>query len=383
MSKNIIEPYGGILIDRRVDKTYVLEELKQYRSIVMNALQAAEFERISDGSFSPLEGFMNVDDCMSVLERRTLANGLIWPIPIIFPIANHKIDDVKAGEKITLKTEYDGIVGVIEVEDVYELNLDGAVKKIYGTGDKNHPGVNRMYEEGNRFIGGKVSAIRLPYNPIREHCCSPKMIRDEIVKRGWENIAGFQTRNVPHMAHEYIQRVVLEMMDGLLIHPIIGWKKKGDFKPSVIIRAYEKLVNEFYRRDHVIFSCLSATMFYAGPLEAVLHAIIRRNYGCSHFIVGRDHAGVGSYYGKYDAHKIFDKIGDIGIKPLRMHGPYYCKECEMIVTEKVCSHKAIHHDEISGTKLRNMIMNGEMPPKEWMRPEISKSILEESDPFIN
>jgi len=266
----------------------------------------------------------------------------------------------------------------MDVRDTYSPDKRKAAKHIFGTLSKNHPGVAKFLSAGDTFLGGDIWLVRKNSYPFHGFNLTPSQVRAMVRLKKWDTIAGFQTRNIPHRAHEFLQKIGLSLVDGILIHPIIGWKKKGDFNPEVIIKSYQILIRHYYPKDKVIFSGLATAMRYAGPLEAVFHAIIRKNFGCTHFIVGRDHAGVGGFYDKYAAHRIFDKFPDLGIVPLLLNGPYYCKRCMSVVSDKICPHQGKHDIEISGTLIRDMIKKHKRIPEYYLRKEISDYIYRQA-----
>jgi len=334
--------------------------------------------RLGDGTLSPLTGFMEEQTALSVIEQLRLPSGLPWPIPILLPIG----DATPTGDDVLLCNPSGTPVGHLQLTSVFTLDLDQVTRQVFGTTDPSHPGVAYMRGNGNRFAAGRVSILETAHetNPLS---LGPAEMREQIAARGWRTVTGFQTRNVPHRAHEYLQRVALEVSDGLLIHPIVGWKKVGDYRPEVICEAYQELIAHHLNAERVIFSLLQANMFYAGPREALLHAIMRKNYGCSHFIVGRDHAGVGGFYDLYAAHRIFEQFDDLGVVPLRLCGPHYCHACQGIVTEKVCPHPESEHEEVSGTRLRDMLTSGITPPEHLMREVVANTIMTFDQPFID
>jgi len=362
-----IKPHGGQLVNRVVDKKIDTEGLPK---INVDDDSVLEIEKIATGVFSPLEGFMCHDDYINVLNNKRLSNNLPWTIPIILP----SNDDVKEGQEYLLINNNKELA-VLYLEDKYEYDKKELARKVYATEDINHPGVKKVFEMPNYLLGGKIDVLEKPTLRFGSYDLTPKQTREIFRENNWKTIAGFQTRNVPHRAHEYLQKIALEIVDGLLIHPLIGWKKKGDFSPEAILRSYEVLIKNYYPKNRVVLAALTTAMRYAGPREAIFHAIIRKNYGCTHFIVGRDHAGVGNYYGKYDAHKIFDEFEDLDIKPLLLCGPYYCKKCKNIVTEKICPHD--DKIDISGTDIRDCVGNGKKIPKELMRPEVAKILTKD------
>lgn len=378
----LIKPHGGKLIERVLNKKEIeklSEEAKEYPKIEIELDDILEIYNIATGAFSPLEGFMNENDYFSVLREGRLSNGIIFPIPIILPISKKELENVKTGEEVLLTDHKQNLVGLITIEDKYEYNKEELAKKVFKTTERKHAGVDHYHKKHDFAVGGKIKLIDIPGKEemFLETDKTPKEVRKIISKRGWKTCVGFQTRNVPHRAHEYLQKAALEMFDGILIHPLVGKKKKGDFKPHAIIQGYETLIKNYYNPNRVIFSTITTLMRYAGPREAVFHSILRQNFGCTHFIIGRDHAGVGGYYGKYDAHKIFEQFSDLKITPVRLNGPRYCYKCESITTEKTCPHDKENIKEISGTEIRTLVLENKQIPKELMREEVSKILKKE------
>jgi sulfate adenylyltransferase len=329
---------------------------------------------IKEGVFSPLDKFMNYNDLNSVVCTNRLENDEIWSIPIIQPIEDITYPEIREGDEYDLSFEEDndklGIVGTIKVEEKYKIDKHNIAEKVFKTLDKRHPGVNLLFKGPNYAVSGKLKFCEENLKIKDEFHLSPEETKKKFKQNGWKTIVGFQTRNVPHLAHEYLQRCGLEMVDGLFLQPINGWKKLGDYRAEIVFEAYKNLINYYYPKNRVLLCSLSTAMRYAGPREALFHAAIRRNYGCTHFIVGRDHAGVGDYYGKYDAHKIFENFEDIGIIPMLLCEPFYCKKCDMMATEKTCLHEDSQRIHMSGTYIRNSILNGGKIPEKIMRKEV-------------
>jgi sulfate adenylyltransferase len=343
---------------------------KPYKKITLNYDSVLDLANIAHGVYSPIEGFMDRRDFNSVLSRMRLENGQPWTIPICLIASNEDSRGLSRGETAFLCQEDGRKVGLIEIEDIFSINRNIWAKKVFGTERREHPGVRKVFESTAKAIGGKVWLIEEPKFAFHEYNLSPIEVRRIKEERGWQTMAGFQTRNIPHRAHEYQQKLALQIADGLLIHPIIGWKKDGDFRPEVIIDAYKVLIEKYFPRKRVIFSGLATAMRYAGPREAVFHAIIRKNYGCTHFIVGRDHAGVGGFYDKYDAHRIFERLPDLGITPLLLREPYYCRRCQEMVSDKICPHGPKWHEKISGTQIRECLGKGADIPEHVIRKEV-------------
>ena len=323
------------------------------------------------GVYSPLDYFVGSSDLISIAKDLRLKKGSFYPLPIYMPLRDENLSDKVFGERVEMI--YDNtLVGFINILEVYEPDKYDLCINLFGTRDKNHPGVKYFLDEPNYFISGKPEILKAPEFTNDEHFKSPAQVRSEKSKRGFKSLAGFQTRNVPHRAHEHLQRTSLEICDGILIHPLVGWKKKGDFSKEAIVRAYKILIDNFYPKDNVIFSLFYSPMFYAGPREALFHAIVRKNFGCTHFIVGRDHAGVRNFYKLYEAHQIASKFAHlIDIEFLLLRGPYYCKECGCIVTDKNCRHNKDMVFKISGSDVRRSIINEEDLPSWLIRPQIA------------
>ncbi|RPF50702.1 sulfate adenylyltransferase [Aquisalibacillus elongatus] len=369
-----ITAHGGQLINRfRSDDD--LDSIKT--EIIIDLFTLFDLECLAIGAFSPLKGFMTEQDYQSVIHRMRLHNGLLWPIPITLSISKDDVPNVLSSEKV--KLVYDQTVfGVMEVSDVFEADLPKEAELVYGTTDLSHPGVKRLFKESPIYVGGNITMVKRPPRIIDEkYYVDPIDTRMELDRRNWRRIVGFQTRNPIHRAHEYIQKSALESMDGLFIHPLVGETKQDDLPPAIRMKSYEVLVNQFYSKNHTILQAYPANMRYAGPREAVFHAIVRQNYGCTHFIVGRDHAGVGDYYGTYDSQKIFEQLhpDDLEIKPLFFEHSFYCKKCQTVASIKTCPHEMEDRLVLSGTKVREMLRKGIFPPSEFSRQEVIEILI--------
>ena len=341
-----------------------------------------DIENIADGIFSPLEGFVGEEDFQSILKSGHLKNELAWTIPIVLDVDELTATKLKDAIEIALKNNNE-YFGILHVNEVYPFDKLSMVKAIYNTDDPKHPGVKKTLEMKNRLIGGKIEVIRriIPSH-TRKFRMRPLDTRSEIQKRGWKTVVGFQTRNVPHIAHEMLQKAALNIYDGLFVNPLIGKKKSGDFKDEVILGAYEALLQNYYPKTRAMLVSLHTEMRYAGPKEAVHHAIMRKNFGCSHFIIGRDHAGVGNYYPPYAAHRIFNDFPDLEIVPILFPNFYYCKKCIGYANERNCPHDPELREELSGTKMRKMVLSGEIPAEHLMRPEVSRIIVSYNNPLL-
>ncbi|MGZ5310277.1 MAG: sulfate adenylyltransferase [Solirubrobacterales bacterium] len=349
------------------------------KQLQLNERQTADFEMIGNGGFAPLTGPQGAADWKSVVENMTLSGdraGEYWPIPITLATDL----DASEGDTVALTSDEGKALGTLKVEEVFERDIDAEADGVYRTTDSEHPGVATLHEEGSRCLAGTYEVDALPDHEeaFTERQLSPAESKQAFADRGWRTIVAFQTRNPIHRAHEYVTKTALEITDGLMIHPLIGKTKEGDIPAEVRMRCYEVLMDDYYPNDRVILNVFPSKMHYAGPREAVLHAIARRNYGCTHFIVGRDHAGVGDYYGTYDAHEIFRDmdIDKLGIQPLFFEHSFWCNHCEGMASGKTCPHDPSEHVHLSGTKVREMLDNGEIPPQEFSRPEVAQILID-------
>jgi len=378
------KPHGGRLINRVLEgrrKEYRLREAKELPFILLDDQEYRDLENISIGVYSPLSGFMVSEDLDSVLRDMRLSNDLPWTLPIILDISREELKRFKEGDEVALV--YRGkIVGLLNVEEIYSYDKKIYVEKVFKTRDPAHPGVKRVLGYKELLVGGEIDLIDFYKDNFIDYHLTPKETRLLFRERGWKTIVGFQTRNAPHLGHEYVQKTALTFVDGLFINPVIGRKKKGDFKDKVILEAYKTLIKNYYPKNTVVLSIVRYEMRYAGPREAVHHAIMRKNFGCTHFIIGRDHAGVGNYYGPYEAQDIFFEFPDLGIIHLFFREFFYCRKCGGIANEKTCPHSMEDRVFISGTEIREDLRNGVLPPKEMMRPEVAKTILSMDNPFI-
>ncbi len=372
----LLPPHGGQLIDRTGAKS---DGADSGTSIVLSAHQQCDFEMIATGAMSPLDGFMGEADFNSVCENMTLAGGAVWPIPITCAVDAATADKIGVGDRVTLKDDKDRLLGFLTVTEKFKPDKQLAAAKVYQAPDAEHPGVKVMLGEGETCIAGPIDAVTTRHDPMFvEHRMTPAQTRAEFERRGWSTVVAFQTRNPIHRAHEYLTKCALEITDGLLIHPLMGATKDGDIAPEVRMKCYNVLIEKYYNPDHTMLSIMPAAMRYAGPREAVLHAILRQNYGCSHIIIGRDHAGVGTYYGTYDAQKIFETLaeGALEITPLMFEHAAWSKTAGGMVSGK--TFPKISGDQIflSGTKVREMLVRGERPPIEFTRTEVADILIE-------
>ncbi len=377
-------PHGGRLIDRLVpekDRPRYEEEAEELTAIPVSDEVRKDFESIAYGIFSPLEGPLLRDDYLSVLERGRLSDDLPWTFPIVLDVSEEAASGIAEGDDVAVSREGEPFA-VLHVEEKYRLDRKEHALKVFKTLDTAHPGVARTLGMGSVLLGGRIDLFRETPGKFPRYRLKPKETRFLFKARGWRTVAGFQTRNAPHLGHEYVQKTALAFVDGLFINPLIGRKKPGDFRDEAIIDAYEALLSHYYLRDAAVLVTLEMEMRYAGPREAIFHAIVRKNFGCTHFIVGRDHAGVGSYYGPYEAQEKFDEYPDLGIAPLFFRSFFYCRKCGGVENDKVCPHGPEDHIAFSGTRMRQLLMRGERPSREMMRPEVVDAILRHPDPFV-
>ncbi len=377
----LINPHGGTLVNREVtghERTRLIEESAEMSRIKLSARAISDLELIAIGAFSPLEGFLNYSNYHTVVRSMCLASGAPWTIPITLAVSAAEANQLREGTDVALY-EGDHLLAVLHLAEKFTYDKKREAESVYRTTDEAHPGVRVLYEQGDWLLGGRISLVNRPRNlTFTEYRKDPAETRALFQERGWRRVVAFQTRNPVHRAHEYIQKCALEIADGLLLHPIVGETKSDDVPADVRMRSYEAILNHYYPPTRTLLSVLPAAMRYAGPREAVFHALVRKNYGCSHFIVGRDHAGVGNYYGTYDAHHIFDEFEphELGITPLFFDHTFYCRACAGMASTKTCPHENSQHVTLSGTRVRELLGAGELPPVEFSRPEVARVLFE-------
>ena len=381
MINQLIAPHGGELVLNMAgenERAELQERARSLPQILVGSRQLADLEMLAIGAYSPLGGFMKRADYLGVVNDMHLANGLPWTVPITLSATSEQAATLKEGSQAALLNEHGTLQAVMTIEEKYGYDKQHEASKVYRTTDEAHPGVNAMYQQGDILLGGPVRVVALQNQTFAQYRYTPGQSRQLFVERGWKRVVGFQTRNPVHRAHEYIQKCALETVDGLFLHPLVGDTKGDDIPAHVRMRCYEVLLANYYPTDRVILGVLPAAMRYAGPREAIFHALMRKNYGCSHFIVGRDHAGVGNYYGTYDAHYIFAEFDParLGITPMFFDHTFFCRSCDSMASSKTCPHGDDHHVTLSGTKVRQMLQAGEIPPREFSRPEVAKVLIE-------
>ena len=382
----MIKPHGGTLINKelpRIEKERIMGEINEYKKIIVRPETLKVIKNICFGVFSPLEGFINENDFHYVLDTMYLENNIAWPFPITLDVSEEEIKNIEVDEKIILTNSSTTPIALMSVETIFDYDKKQYAEKTYGTLNQNHPGVNSVFNYKEKLLGGEIFLINEPKSTFPDLDLKPIETRVLFKEKGWDKVVAFQTRNPPHIGHEYVQKAGLTYVDGLFINPVIGKKKIGDFLDEVIINAYKVLIKEYYPKDRVVLSTFETEMRYAGPKEAIFHAIARKNYGCDHIIIGRDHAGVGDYYGPYDAHKIFEQFPDLGIEPIKFRSFSKCSKCGSVVNDKICPHPPEMQNFFAGRKIREALQSGNPPDPEVMRPEVAKVILEYENPFVS
>jgi sulfate adenylyltransferase len=369
-TERLIRPHGGELVDRTGDRPGDLDSLDV---VVLTSREVSDLDMIGSGALSPLEGFMGREDYERVVEEMRLASGLPWALPVCLAV-----DEAPQGDRVALADVGGRKLAVLEVAEVYDYDRHREAENCFRTTDEAHPGVARLYAQKPKYLAGSVTVFERPEPEFAELALDPRDTRAAFAERGWRRVVGFQTRNPIHRAHEYLTKVALETVDGLLIHPLVGDTKGDDVPVDVRVACYRTLIDDYYPADRVLLSAFPAAMRYAGPREAVWHAICRKNYGCSHFIVGRDHAGVGDYYGSYDAQLIFDEFEphELDIEPMFFEHSFWCNACGSMASAKTCPHDKDQHVFLSGTKVRELLASGEVPPTEFTRPEVAVVLIE-------
>ncbi|WP_324759640.1 sulfate adenylyltransferase [Haloarcula montana] len=380
----MIEPHGGQLVDRRAGG----ERAEELRSRVdggpiinLSEPQYQDLWNVAFGRYSPLTGFLTQNDFLKVVNDLMLEDGTVWPLPVILDIDAETASALPVSEQVGLQSPSGKLIGVLEVADVYRYNEHKTARQVFGSTDGDHPGVARLFDREEFLVGGDVTVFGEPRSHIP--ALTPAETRVLFRHNSWNRVAGFQTRNAPHRAHEYLQKTALEGVDGLLIHPKVGEKKAGDYTDDALLGAYQSLIDAYFPESIVALSTFPCQMRYAGPREAVFDALVRKNHGCTHFVVGRDHAGVGEHYGEFAAQEIFDKIGDVGIKPLFYQHAFYCGECDGMASTKTCPHDDTDRIHPSGSEIRATLRRGKRPPETMMRSDVADYLMQREDIFVD
>ena len=382
--KPLVPPHGGRLLPLAIpegaDRDQVRNECRGLPQVRMSSKEVSDVIMMASGAFTPLAGFLRRDDYQGVVRDMRLAGGLLWPIPVTLAVTEEEAGRIAEGSRVALVDGETGeLVARMSVEDKYSYSREEEARMVFGTEDHAHPGVEKIFKQGSLYLGGPVEALSEGGYPDKyPEYARPAETRALFEQRGWSTVAALQTRNPLHRSHEYLVKIAMEVCDGVLLHPIVGALKKGDIPADVRMKCYQVLLERYYPRERLALKVYPMEMRYAGPREALLHAIIRQNFGCSHLIVGRDHAGVGKYYGPFDAQVIFDRLepGDLAIQPLKLDNTFWCRRCGEMASLKTCPHTEADRLSISGTELRTMLAEGRRPPAEFSRPEVIEILID-------
>jgi sulfate adenylyltransferase len=378
----MIFPHGGKLVSGyclESEREKLIEKASSFPKIVLDDKNISDLEMIANGAMSPLTGFMNQKDYKSVVSSMHLANGIAWSLPITLAVNKEVLQKIKKSQQVNLFDQKNYLLAIIQVEDIYHYSKDEETQKVFRTIDRKHPGVEYVYQQGEYYLGGSITMINRPgHSDFKEFRLDPLQTRQAFQDKKWETIVAFQTRNPIHRAHEYLQKCALEIVDGLLVHPLVGRTKTDDVSADIRMKSYKILLEKYYPKNRTMLAVFPFAMRYAGPREAIFHAIVRKNYGCTHIIIGRDHAGIGNFYGSYDAQHIFREFTsrELEITPLFFEHAFYCRICGNMASSKTCPHDQTSHVILSGSKVREMLSKGEVLPPEFTRPEVAEILTQ-------
>jgi len=383
----VIEAHGGVLVDRQLTGEEAARlAASDLPRVTVSGETAQDLRNIGAGVYSPLVGPVGSAEFEAILSTGRLPSGVPWTIPIVLDVAREQAEGLTEGREVVVYEHTDAgqrLAAWLHLQESYEFDKQAFARGVFGTEDESHPGVQRTRARGEVLLAGPVESVSLRDERFQGYDLTPAEVRAVIEQRGWRTTVAFQTRNVPHVGHEDLQKTVLGLCDGLLIQPLVGRKKSGDFRDEVILAAYRALIDSYFPPDRMVLSVLPTEMRYAGPKEAVMHAIMRKNHGCTHIIIGRDHAGVGDFYPPEAAIEVFAEYPDLGIQPITIRGDFfYCRKCARISSERTCPHPAQQHIAFSGTRIRALLRSGGQPPPEIMRPEVFAVLRAATDPFV-
>lgn len=383
----MIAPHGGRLVNRILpesERASVIKNWDSFPRVQVSTETVGDLRNLARGAFSPLEGFMGKADLDSIVHKGRLQSGVAWTVPIILDLTDAIAATLPETGEVGLGDSSGQPIALLHLEEQYAYDKADVAQNVFKTTERKHPGVDHLFNRGEVLLSGPIDLLEDATEPYPSHNLAPAQTRALFAERGWKTVGAFQTRNVPHAGHESMQKILLSLVDGLMIQPVIGKKKAGDFRDEMIIKCYDTIIENYFLKERVLLNILPTEMRYAGPREAIFHAIVRKNYGCTHMVVGRDHAGVGNYYHPEAAIEIFNDYQDIELQPVCIRGDFfYCHVCKALGSERTCPHDKSNHISFSGTEIRAMLKEGRRPPAEIMRPEVFDVLAASPDPFVS